>query len=181
MVLALTLAGCSSMPAAGTGTKDDPVLMVVTGEFTEAKMTEVLAEINGAKKYVSLDLSPMTGDVFDLEFLNKNGQEYIVSLKLPGAAKSIAGFYGDYFDGVFISFHLFSSLTSVTIPDSVTSISWAAFAGCSSLASVKFEGTIASGWFNTDRSFPGDLRYKYLAEGIGTYTRPSGSNTWTKQ
>jgi len=31
--------------------------------------------------------------------------------------------------------------------------------------------------------FPGDLRSKYLAAdgGIGTYTRPSGSDTWTKQ
>jgi hypothetical protein len=28
----------------------------------------------------------------------------------------------------------------------------------------------------------GDLRDKYLAGGIGTYTRPSGSSTtWTKQ
>jgi hypothetical protein len=25
------------------------------------------------------------------------------------------------------------------------------------------------------------LRNKYLAGGIGTYTRTSGSNTWTKQ
>jgi len=29
-------------------------------------------------------------------------------------------------------------------------------------------------------SFPGDLRTKYLADGIGTYTRQSGSDTWTK-
>jgi len=57
------------MPAAGTGAKDDPVLMVVTGEFTEAKMAEVLAEIDSAGKYVNLDLSPMTGGIFDLEFL----------------------------------------------------------------------------------------------------------------
>jgi len=27
----------------------------------------------------------------------------------------------------------------------------------------------------------GDLRDKYLAGGIGTYTRAGGSNTWTKQ
>jgi hypothetical protein len=113
MVLALTLAGCSSMPAAGTGTKDDPVLMVITGEFTEAKMAEVLAEIDSAKKYVSLDLSPMTGDVFDLEFLQGNGEEYIVSLKLPDATKSIAGFDGD----LPVGFRLFSSLISITIPD----------------------------------------------------------------
>jgi hypothetical protein len=115
-VLAFALAVCSSTPA-GTGTKDDPVLMVITGEFTKAKMAEVLAEIDGAKKYVTLDLSPMTGDVFDLAFLQRNGQEYIVSMKLPGAAKSIVGpsHGGFYLDR-------FQSLTSVTIPDSVTTI-----------------------------------------------------------
>jgi hypothetical protein len=76
MVLVLTLADCSSTPAntpSGTGTKDDPVLMVVTGEFTEAKMAEVLAEIDDVKKYVILDLSPMTGDVFNLDYLRGNG------------------------------------------------------------------------------------------------------------
>jgi hypothetical protein len=72
LVLALTLAGFSNTLAdtpAGTGTKDDPVLMVITGEFTRAKIAEVLTEIYSSKKYVILDLSPMTGDVFDLEFL----------------------------------------------------------------------------------------------------------------
>jgi hypothetical protein len=30
--------------------------------------------------------------------------------------------------------------------------------------------------------FDGDLPYKYLNGGIGTYTRPNGSSTtWTKQ
>jgi len=77
-----------------------------------------------------------------------------------------------------------TSLTSVTIPNSVNRIGRDAFAGCSSLTRVKFEGTIDQynfdGWGKT---FPGDLRDKYLAEGggIGTYTRPSGIDTWTKQ
>jgi len=125
--LALTLAGCSSIPAdtpAGTGAKDDPVLMVVTGEFTEAKMAEVLAKIDSAGKYVSLDLSLMTGDVFDLEFLQNKGMNYIVSLKLPGAAKSIIGGSDDGFWS-----DRLNSLTSVTIPDGVTSIGWNAFGG----------------------------------------------------
>ena len=82
-------------------------------------------------------------------------------------------------------------LTSVTIPSSVTSIGASAFARCTSLTSVKFEGTIASNKFHNDAFgqsdtpyvYIGDLRDKYLATGggIGTYTRQSGGTTWTKQ
>jgi hypothetical protein len=136
MVLAFTLTGCSSLPAdtpAGTGTKDDPVLMTVSGEFTRAKMAEVLAEINSAKKYVSLDLSPMTGDVFDLEFLQKNGQEYIVSLKLPGAAKNIIIEPNMWY------LDRFSSLKTVTIPNSVINIGDRAFSGCTSLTAINVD------------------------------------------
>jgi hypothetical protein len=136
MVLAFTLAGCSSIPAdtpAGTGTKDDPILMVATGEFTKAKIVEVLAEINGAKKYVSLDLSPMTGDVFDLAFLQKNDQEYIVSLKLPGTATSIAG------SGSGLYVDRFPSLISVSIPSSVIGIGIGAFSGCFGLSMINVD------------------------------------------
>ncbi|MDR0474890.1 MAG: leucine-rich repeat domain-containing protein [Treponema sp.] len=75
------------------------------------------------------------------------------------------------------------SLTSVNIPDSVTSIGFWAFSDCSSLTSVTFEGAISSDGFNANAfSGLGDLRNKYLAGGVGTYTRPSGtSTTWTKQ
>jgi len=52
---------------------------------------------------------------------------------------------------------------------------------CSGLTSVIFQGTINASDFSADEPFPGDLRAKYLAGGIGTYTRPSGSNTWTKK
>jgi len=40
---------------------------------------------------------------------------------------------------------------------------------------------IASNNFSDDYSFPGDLRDKYLAGGIGTYTRENGGSTWTKK
>ena len=75
-----------------------------------------------------------------------------------------------------------TGLTNVTIGNSVTSIENTAFYGCTRLTSVTFNGTINSSNFSSSNTFPGDLRAKYLAEGggIGTYTRTSGSNTWTK-
>jgi len=74
-----------------------------------------------------------------------------------------------------------TGLTTVTIPASVTSIGSWAFSG-SGLTTVTFQGTIAPANFSSNNTFDGDLRDKYLAGGIGTYRRPSGSsNTWTKQ
>ena len=82
-----------------------------------------------------------------------------------------------------------ASLTSVIIPNSVTSIGMFAFASrhengvFPNLTSVTFQGTIPSSGFH-ERAFyaMGDLREKYLAEGIGTYTRGGiYMNTWTKQ
>jgi len=55
-----------------------------------------------------------------------------------------------------------------------------AFYGCTGLTSVTFQGTITSNNFYPSSEFPGDLRGKYLAGGIGTYTRPAGGSTWTK-
>jgi hypothetical protein len=90
-----------------------------------------------------------------------------------------------------------AKLTSITIPASVTVIGYEAFDGCVSLTSVTFQGTIISKNFGEDSSvddfdiellfrtpdppFPGDLKEKYLAGGIGRYTRASGGTTWTKQ
>jgi len=79
-----------------------------------------------------------------------------------------------------------AALSAITIPNSATSIGEGAFYKCTSLASVTFEGKISSANFAVTNeysdTFPGDLRAKYLAGGIGTYTRPNGSsNTWTKQ
>jgi len=81
------------------------------------------------------------------------------------------------------AFQYCSSLTSVTIGNSVTRIDEKVFYDCNSLTSVTFNGTISeSGLYGFDnfRDF-GDLRDKYLAGGIGTYVRASGSDTWTKQ
>jgi len=81
------------------------------------------------------------------------------------------------------AFYGCTSLTSVTIPNSVTSIGGNAFYGCTTLVSVKFEGTIAASYLNSYAFYGlGDLRAKYLANGEGTYKRPNTtSTTWTKQ
>ena len=81
-----------------------------------------------------------------------------------------------------------NELENVTIPKSVTYIGSSAFSSCSNLTSVTFEGTITSDNLYKDAFgsgydyYIGDLREKYLAGGVGTYTRPNNkSYSWTKQ
>jgi len=75
------------------------------------------------------------------------------------------------------------NLIDVTIGNGVTRIGKLAFSGCDNLKSVTFQGKIDSK--NLDiNAFDGlgDLLNKYLAKGIGTYTRKnSESKTWTKK
>jgi len=73
-----------------------------------------------------------------------------------------------------------TSLTSIVIPNSVTTIHSGAFFYCDGLTSITFQGTNVSG-IGTISPFPGDLKDKYLAGGIGTYKRASGGEVWTKQ
>ena len=87
------------------------------------------------------------------------------------------------------AFHHCTSLSSIIIPDSITSIGDGAFYSCTKLASVTFESIISSGRFSIAtrempppfNPFPGDLWQKYIAGGIGTYTRTLPSTVWTKQ
>jgi hypothetical protein len=89
-----------------------------------------------------------------------------------------------------------TTLTGITIPSSVTSIEPFAFGWCENLTSVTFKGSgsnldysaFGAGmeWddnTNTlcEKYYIGDLREKYLAGGIGTYTRAANGDTWTKQ
>jgi hypothetical protein len=98
----------------------------------------------------------------------------ITSVVIPNGVTSIGS----------VAFESCTSLTSVTIPDSVTIIGSGAFYNCANLTSVTFVGSIPSSGFHANAfSELGDIRAKYLAAGggAGTYTRPSGSTTWTKQ
>jgi len=73
------------------------------------------------------------------------------------------------------------NLTSVTIPASVTRIGANAFYTCSNLRSITFQGTITED--NLISPFNGDLKIKYLAGGIGTYTTETVhlNSVWAKQ
>ena len=145
--------------------------------------------IDSSDKYVYLDLSDSTiisipNYAFCKPILVGNaimGYEgsctTLVGINIPNSVTSI----GQHaFDGC-------TSLISITIPNSVISIGSRAFIDCTSLTSVTFQGTITSDKlhseaFNYNTWSIGDLREKYLAGGIGTYTRPNGdSKVWTKQ
>jgi hypothetical protein len=79
-----------------------------------------------------------------------------------------------------MAFQYVNTLVGITIPSSTNSIGTQSFSGCTSLTSVTFQGTIDF-YPDIDNLF-GDLADKYLAGGIGTYTRPdTASSTWTKQ
>ncbi|MCL1931714.1 MAG: leucine-rich repeat domain-containing protein [Treponema sp.] len=93
------------------------------------------------------------------------------TLIIPNSVTSIRG----------MSF-MWGYITSVTIPNSVTSIEWA-FAYCTSLISVTFEGTIAEDNFTEGAFQSSDLREKYLSGGPGTYTteNPGWNSIWEKQ
>jgi hypothetical protein len=114
-----------------------------------------------------------------------SGCTSLTSITIPNSVTRIGSAFQD------------TGLTSVTIPNSVTKIDGSAFPDAG-LVSVTFQGTIASDNFGTElyyfgnsqparpsgvytSPFNGDLRAKYLAGGIGTYTRAIGSKTWTKQ
>jgi len=126
---------------------------------------------------VSLDLSgsPIT-NIPDYAFFDKEKEKSCTGLTgiiLPNSVTSIGE----------AAFSRCISLKSITIPNSVTSIGDYAFYECTSLTSITFEGTVARASFSSDEPFLGDLRDKYLATsgGIGTYTKQSGSETWTKK
>jgi len=115
-------------------------------------------------------------------------------LIIPNGVTSIGdgAFQNNYLTGVTIPDSVTSigvgafsnnGLASVTIGNSVTSIGNQAFYN-NPLTSVTFQGSITLDNLGPSYHSPfnGDLREKYLAGGIGRYTRPNVTSwTWTKQ
>jgi len=141
-------------------------------------LPKIAEAINASGKYVSLNLTGNALTTIPEEAFYKC--ETLVSITIPDSVTSIGN----------SAFSCCIGLTSITIPDSVTSIEGYAFEDCEKLTSVTFQGTIPSDKFGSFAPnvqllpFYGDLRDKYLAGGIGTYTTtaPVGNNSkWTKQ
>ena len=157
---------------------DKPIKVAM--KVNDMMIKDIAEVIKNAGKYVSLNLSgsPLT-EVPNNAFKNC---KTLANITIPNGFTSIK-------DSAFAS----TSLTSVTIPDSVTSIEKGAFRDCANLTSVTFQSTIDKdnfgkedrslwyiGYISYDSPFDGDLHAEYLEGGIGTYTRSSGSNAWTK-
>jgi len=118
-------------------------------------------------------------------YLNGFSENQLTSITIPNSVITIG--WG--------AFHSNKKLTSITIPNSVTGIWYYAFRDCESLTNVTIQGTITADNFTADlgslgngswllSAFEGDLRDKYLAGGIGTYTTttPVNKNSkWTKK
>jgi len=153
------------------------------------KIRDVIAD---SKKYVSLTLSGSgLTDIGDYGFGNC---EFLVSVTIPNGVTSIgenAFCYCKNLSSVTLpnsvtaiwrsAFEYCNALANITIPASVTEIDSAVFENCEKLTSVTFEGAISQDHARKSFSSDGDLCEKYLAGGPGTYTRESGSDTWTKK
>jgi hypothetical protein len=128
----------ASLTAASGGLSgNDPVPLAVAVELSAAGWTALFSAIDGAGKYVALDLSacPMTGPEFDPGAAN-TGTSKIVSLTLPDAA---AGIKARSYSAP--TFQHFTGLTGVTGAH-VTSVGEYAFFGCTTLEAVDLPAAV---------------------------------------
>ena len=140
--------------------------------LTSVVIPDSVTSIGDAAFFRCTNLTSITipDSVINIDVSAFSGCTGLTSITIPDSVINIDG----------TAFFACTNLTSITIPSSVISIGYFAFLYCDNLTSVTFQGTNTT--LTTDfPSFPGDLCYKYLAGGIGTYTRTSGSNAWTKQ
>ena len=160
---------CSSLTAINVDTDNNKFTSENGIVFSKDKTTLFLYP---AGKIGSFDIPNSVKYIYASAFCTCAG---LTSVTIPNSVISILN----------NAFRHCTGLTSVTIPDSVTWFGDLAFDDCSSLTSITFKGTIARDRFyggDNLASDLGDLREKYLAGGIGTYTRPDGySRTWTKK
>jgi hypothetical protein len=180
---------------------DKPIKVAM--KVNDMMIKDIVKVLNEAGKYVSLDLSgsPLT-EIPEKAFQNC---KTLAGIIIPNSVTSIRkdAFYRcTSLTKVTIpnsvttienhAFNRCESLTSVTIPNNVTRIWVWAFDSCTNLTSVTFQGKtselftvgVGIGGRTIRGPFGGDLREKYLAGGIGTYTTTTPVNwesKWTKQ
>jgi hypothetical protein len=182
--------------AANTAAAPYPIKINIssTNEFETIKT----ALAGNPDKYVSLDISGSTVTSIPTTAFANPSCLTLVGITLPNSIISIGS----------SAFLGCTNLAGITIPNSVTSIGGSAFSSCRALASATIGnsvrniyqnafsdtnsltrvtfvagGMVPSGGFSST-AFPGDLFNKYSATtggGPGTYTRPAGGTTWTKQ
>jgi len=136
--------------------------------YNKAKTILILAHPAGISGSVTIPAS--VTEIGEAAFENCTG---LVGVTIPNSVTTIGR----------AAFNGCESLASVTIPASVTSISYLVFNDCTNLTSITFQGVITFSDFQITYASPfsGDLLAKYIAGGIGTYTRTAGSATWTKR
>ena len=143
---------------------------------------------------VKLNISDLGGSSYNDGSVGNvlhNTNAIYVSLDLSDSTFTTLPYTRPYsYDYVYGAFHGCNNLTSVTLPDSVTSIGYWVFDLCTSLTSVIFAtgSNIANANFK-DSAFPegerGDggntLKKAYSTGKAGTYTRQTNGWTWSKQ
>jgi len=170
--------GCDSLASItipNSLTKIDGLTFANCTSLTSVTIPNGVKSIGGQAFYYCTGLASITipNSVIKIEDQAFNNCTNLASITIPNSVTSIER----------LAFQSCKKLTSITIPASVTSIGNIAFSNCTGLTSITFAGSIPSSNFQADAfRGVGDIRDKYLAAGggAGTYTRPSGSETWTK-
>jgi hypothetical protein len=149
----------------------------------------------GCKNLITINMPASLSHIGSAAF-NNNG---FTSISIPDTVTNLDGwnFTGPNIASINIgrgitrieegNFCASPKLTSVTIPSNITFIGHWAFAWSDNLTSVTILGIINENDFFIDafqldkEDGLVDLRDKYLAGGIGTYTRAANGAIWTKQ
>ena len=166
----------------GTSTAN-PIILNVAIQLTEDNWKALLQAINTSNKYVNLDLSVCTrsnsdsGDglrsdgAFDPNRDFSDGKDKIVKIVLPNTATSIVNGYVYNYYNQYSTFQHFDVLTSVTIPDGVTSIGYYAFFNCTSLTSITIPASVTS---------IGNWPFNYCSK-LTAINVASGNNAFTSE